>query len=221
MRAGSKIGFRREVLILVPATLLVLFVLSVFTLFSYRGAVSMFEEEARTQALDAARVAASRLVRERGNALWPPPPDRLETLVPGAAAVVLIDPRGAAVAAVGEAPRNAPLEPIEAKLPGEPIAVGPGGRAANRVIAFAPLGARDDRHYLRVDFPADALARQHRNVQILSVVVAALGVGVGALSMSGAHCPDFARHDSNIPTDRMRGGRAVLRAEFADRSYHG
>jgi signal transduction histidine kinase len=188
MMAVSKIGFRREVLILVPATLLVLFILAVFTLRSYRNAVEMFGEEARIEALDAARLAASKLARERANALWPPSPDRLETLVPKATSVILVGPRGNAIAIAGEPPQEPPMQPLDGLAPTETVALGPGGKAAGHVMAFAPLGRRDERHYLRVDFAADALARQHRNLQILSVVVIGMGVGVGALSMS------FARH---------------------------
>ena len=188
MRAVGKIGFRREVLILVPAMLLVLFVLAAFTLRSYRNAVAMFEEEARVEALDAARTAATLLARERGGTLWPPTPDRLETLAPGAFAVTLVDAHGAVLAVAGETPRAAPLEPLAGVAPLEAVAIGPGGKAADRVIAFAPLGRQRQRHYLRVDFDAGALARQHRNVQILAVVVIGLGIGVGALSIS------FARH---------------------------
>ena len=188
MRAVPKIGFRREVLILVPATLLVVFILAVFTLRSYRDAVEMFSEEARTEALDASRVAASKLAREHGGAQWPPSPERLEGLVPNALSVILVGPRGNAISVAGEPPREAPLVPLDGVMPAETIAIGPGGAAANRVMAFSPLGRRDERHYLRVDFAADALARQHHNLQILSVVVIGLGVGVGALSVS------FARH---------------------------
>jgi nitrogen fixation/metabolism regulation signal transduction histidine kinase len=188
MRAVPKIGFRREVLILVPATLLVVFILAVFTLRSYRDAVEMFSEEARTEALDAARVAASKLARERGGVQWPPSPERLGGLVPKAVSVILVGPRGDAISVAGEPPREAPMRPLDGVVPAETMAIGPGGAAANRVMAFSPLGRRDQRHYLRVDFAADALARQHRNLQILSVVVIGMGVGVGALSMS------FARH---------------------------
>ena len=165
-----------------------MFILAVFTLRSYRNAVEMFGEEARVEALDAARVAASKLARERASALWPPSPDRLEALVPKATSVILVGPSGAAISVAGEPPQEAPMQPLDGLAPTETVAMGPGGKAANRVMAFAPLGRRDQRHYLRVDFAADALARQHRNLQILSVVVIGMGVGVGALSMS------FARH---------------------------
>jgi signal transduction histidine kinase len=188
MRAVPKIGFRREVLILVPASLLVLLVLAVFTLLSYRGAVVEFSEAARKEALGTARDAASHLARDRANGVWPPSAERLEALAPRAAAIALIDTDGAWVAGAGALPRDAALEPLDGDRPGEAAAVGPGGTSANRVIAFAPLGRPQERHYLRVDFEHDALARQHRNVEILTVVVIGLGLGVGALSMS------FARH---------------------------
>jgi nitrogen fixation/metabolism regulation signal transduction histidine kinase len=188
MRAVPKIGFRREVLILVPATLLVSFILAAFTLRSYRNAVQTFSEQARSEALDAAREAASRLVHEDLGAQWPPSPERLEDLAPGAVSVVLVGARGELLSVAGEPPQEGPLEPLDGVFPAETIAVGPGGRAANRVMSFSPLRRHDERLYLRVDFAADALGSQHRNLQILSVLVIGLGIGVGALSMS------FARH---------------------------
>jgi nitrogen fixation/metabolism regulation signal transduction histidine kinase len=188
MRAVPKIGFRREVLILVPATLLVVFILAVFTLRSYSNAVETFSEEARAEALGAARSAASKLARERAGAQWPPSSEWLEELAPKAESVILVGPRGETISVAGDAMEESPLLALEGVVPTETVAIGPGGAAANRVIAFAPLGRSDERHYLRVDFAADALARQRRNVQILTVVVIGLGVGVGLLSTS------FARH---------------------------
>jgi hypothetical protein len=125
MRPKGGIGFRREVIILVPAVLLVLFVLAVFTLRSYRNAVAMFEEEARVEALDAARAAAAVLAREREGTLWPPIPDRLHALAPAALAVMLVDARGAALALAGEAPSAAPLAPLDGDAPLEPVAARP------------------------------------------------------------------------------------------------
>jgi signal transduction histidine kinase len=188
MRARGGIGFRREVIILVPAMLLVVFVLAVFTLRSYRNAVAMFEEEARIEALETARGAASALAREREGVLSPPTPDRLEALAPAVIAVMLVDAQGTVLALAGQTPSAGPFDPLDGRAPLEAVAIGPGGKAADRVIAFAPLGRQQRRQYLRLDFDAQTLASQHRNVQILSVVVIALGIGVGALSIS------FARH---------------------------
>lgn len=188
MRAVPKIGFRREVLILVPASLLVLLVLALFTLLSYRGAVATFAEEARAEAMVAARAAASRLARERAAATWPPTSERLGALAPGAVSIVLLDARGAALAEAGEPAAGAPLLPLAGGEPAQVVAAGPGGPAGDRVVAFSPLGPRDQRHYLRVDFDAGAIARQQRSLNVLSFVVLGLGLGVGVLSMA------FVRH---------------------------
>ena len=92
MRPVARIGFRREVLILVPASLLVLLMLAVFTLLSYRSAVSGFADQARDEAVEAVRVAASKLARDRLSAPWPPSSERLGALLPGAVGVALLDP---------------------------------------------------------------------------------------------------------------------------------
>jgi nitrogen fixation/metabolism regulation signal transduction histidine kinase len=188
MRAVPKLGFRREVLILVPASLLVLLVLAVFTLLSYRSAVAAFAEDARSGALRAVRDAASRLARDRATGAWPPSAEHLATLVPGSIAIALVDAQGAWIGGAGNLPQRAPLGPFHARRPAEAAVVGPSAAIGGRVIAVSPLGAPEERHYLRVDFEGGALTRQQRNVQVLSVVVIGLGLGVAALSVS------FARH---------------------------
>ena len=57
-------GLRREVSILLPVALLLLVVLSAFTLFSYRDAVVRLAGEHREQAIRAARRAAGEIGRE-------------------------------------------------------------------------------------------------------------------------------------------------------------
>jgi signal transduction histidine kinase len=188
MTPVGRIGFRREVLILVPASLLVLLVLAIFTLLSYRGAVTGFVEQARDDAVESVRGAASKLARERLDQHWPPSPDRMAALLPGASGVALLDRAGQIVAASGDLAHSAtPHAQIPTDAPAA-IAIGPGGTAGERLIAIAPLGPREDRHHLRADFDAGALYRQQRAVQVLSVVVIGLGLGVGVLSMA------FVRH---------------------------
>jgi len=211
MRAVPKIGFRREVLILVPASLLVLLILAIFTLLSYRGAVDDFIEAARAEARGAARTAAQRLARERASAPWPPTGERLEALVPEALAVALFDARGAPLAESGDPGTRTSLGMLGGGDLVEAVAIGPGGAAGERVIAFSPLGPPESRHYLRVDLDSGPLARQQRGVQVLSFVVVGLGLGVGVLSMA------FVRH-LTAPYDTLleRARAAVPSPEETD-----
>jgi signal transduction histidine kinase len=201
MRAVPKIGFRREVLILVPTSLLVLLVLATFTLLSYRGALETFRQEARADALAATRAAASKLERERTSGSWPPTSERLVDLVPEAVAITLFDDRGVAVAVAGE-----PVAASRAarQRAAEPGVSGPGGDDGDRVVAFSPLGPRAARHHLRADFDAAALEGQQRSVEVLTFVVIGLGLGVGILSIA------FVRHLTAPYDTLLERARAVV-----------
>ena len=69
MRRPPKLGARREILILLPVTLLLLVLISTFTLFSLRSALSRWQEERR----DEAAAIAERLVRRLSEAGRPNP----------------------------------------------------------------------------------------------------------------------------------------------------
>src|SRR6185295_14719461 len=71
MRRPQKLGARREILILLPATLLLLVLISTFTLFSMRSAPHRWREER----CDQAAAIAGRLVRQLGES----PPRSAET----------------------------------------------------------------------------------------------------------------------------------------------
>lgn len=80
-RPPPRIGFRREVAIVLPATVLMLVVLSVFSALAFRQGIERIVEERRTEALRSARPAAEALTGARrrprqaspGSSRGPPP----------------------------------------------------------------------------------------------------------------------------------------------------
>jgi signal transduction histidine kinase len=153
------LGLRREVLILLPVALLLLVVLSTFTLFSYRNALSLLTGERQEEAARLARAVAARLSAPGG-----PPLGALRDLAPGATAVALVGE--------GELPRGHPQPPFAAgpddALPDTPDAV----------VGFAPLGGPGARRYVRVDLPAGVLAAQRRAISQLSVSVLSINAAL-------------------------------------------
>lgn len=183
MKRSPRIGFRREVLILVPASLLVLIVLAVFTLLSYRQAVDVIAEEARAVAGGAARRVAELVAREARTPTSIPEADRLRSLAPGALAVSLLDADGQILVKAGDLTAEDGLVPLGAAAGDRVVVVGPGGMIGDRIIALAPLGPPQERRYLRLDWPARALYRQSSNLRILTVLVIGLSLGVGLLAL--------------------------------------
>ena len=165
-----RLGLRREVLILLPVALLLLVVLSTFTLFSYRNALSLLAAERQDEAARLARAVADHLAALPGGSLAASPQALRET-APGARGVALVDAAGAAVLAVGDLPSGDLLAPAAGMPLDRPLAVGPDERAPGVVVGFAPVGTSAGRRYVRVDLPAGVLAGQRRALAVLTVSV--------------------------------------------------
>ncbi|HEV3459694.1 MAG TPA: histidine kinase dimerization/phospho-acceptor domain-containing protein, partial [Thermoanaerobaculia bacterium] len=193
-----RLGLRDELLFLVPAAVLLLVVLSTFTLFSYRSALLRLRDERQQEAARLARGVADRLLAAgpAGGAAVPSP-DRLRLLAPGARTVALLDARGMALAAAGE------LQPLQlpeagpAAGPGatprlRPFATGPDADLPDAVAGFAPLlvrlagsapagasaapgpaasGAPAAVLYVRLDLDAATLGAQLRAIRLLCWLV--------------------------------------------------
>jgi signal transduction histidine kinase len=171
MRPPPRLGLRREVLILPPVALLLLVVLSTFTVFSYRNALELLAEERQEEAARLARSVAGRLAAAAGAR-------DLQDLAPGARGVALIDAEGAPLVTVGDLPPVNLLAPLAGRSIDEPLGVGPDERLPDAVAGFAPLGGRAARRYVRVDLPAEALAGQRRSMEVLTVVVLSVNGGL-------------------------------------------
>ena len=175
-RSARRLGLRREVLILLPVALLLLVVLSTFTLFSYRNAIALLAAERQQEAARVARAVADRLAVSPESAL--PGPRDLREPAPSARGVALVDARGEAIAEIGELPAGGLLEPAGGRPVRQPLGVGPDDTSPDAVAGFAPLaGGR----FVRADLPAGALARQRRSLAVLTVAVLAINAGLAVL----------------------------------------
>jgi signal transduction histidine kinase len=131
LRRRARLGLRAELLIVLPVALLLLVVLSTFTLFSYRGALVSLLEERQAEAERLARGVADHLLTAHGPATVAPisamaaiaptagmPAEQLREMAPTARGVGLLDAAGKTLAAMGE-------------LPPLPLPAGPAGHAGN------------------------------------------------------------------------------------------
>lgn len=180
--ARPRLGFAREVQILLSAGLFLLLVLSTFTLFSYRNAIEVLTREQRARAARAARRVAEQ-ISSGGASVG----DVLPRLAPDAVSVALADTEGRTLAAAGLTPPDS-LAPLEGRRPEEALGLGPGTGLPDTIAGFAPLAVGGERRYVRVDFPVSNLAAQQRSLPLLTGVV--LGVNTALVVLLLA----FLRH---------------------------
>jgi signal transduction histidine kinase len=178
-RPPRRLGMRREVLILLPVALLLLVVLSTFTLFSYRNAITLLAGERQQEAARLALRVADRLAALPDNGA--PGPTDLRGPAPSASGVALVDARGAAIAEIGELPAGGLLDPAAGRAIDRPLGVGPDEGSPDTVTGFAPLSGRGGRRYVRVDLPAGVLARQQRALSVLTVAVLSINAALSVL----------------------------------------
>jgi signal transduction histidine kinase len=189
-RPTGRKGLRREVAILLPVTLTLLVLLSTFTLFSYRSAISLIVEETRQQALTTALDLTGLFAAERLPQL-----DELRYLSPQVVHLALLDETGHPVFENGPRTGADPLagfDPIDLE---EPRTVGP-TLPEGWITAIAPTLRAGERHYVRVDFEASLLSRQTESLGILTTVVLAVNAGLVILALL------FLRH-LLTPIDRL------------------
>ncbi len=179
---SGRLGLRREVLILLPVALLLLVVLSTFTLFSYRSALGLLVEERQEEAARLAAGVAGRL-RDQGR-FGVATAAELQALAPQARSVAVMDEEGNALVASGDLPDGGLRAPDGLDLR-KPVGAGPGDALPDGVAGFAPL---EPRRWVRVELPAGVLAGQRRALTVLSVVVLGLNAALLLLVFS------FLRH---------------------------
>jgi len=172
-RTRRRRGLPSEVQVLLPVALLLLLLLTAFTLVSYRSVVALLIQERQGEASSLARLVVASL-----------PPGPLDgpalqqirvRLVPQASGISILDSAGRPVAEAGS------LLALERPLPEveRPAGLGPSRSLGDTVIGLAPfVDADGHRRILRLDLAARVLGRHSRALPILTGVVVALSVAV-------------------------------------------
>lgn len=167
-RARRYIDLRREVPVLVPTAVLLLVVLSTFTLVSYRNAVYLLIEQRQWEAERLATMIAHQLDGERL-----PDSTRLSDFAPQAVGIAVIGPDGHPEVQTGETSLPLPVHQAEIHLQ----TFGPSEDVPGLTVALVPLG---EGRWLRLDLPALILDAQRRGLRVLTVLVLLLNVALSA-----------------------------------------
>ncbi len=171
-----RLGLRREVLILLPVALFLLVLISTFTLFAFRQAISLLAEERRDEA---ARIAQRLAETISEGAL--PSFEALPLQAPHSSRIALVDATGLPVLEVGSFPSGDLLAPFADRDLAEPLGLGPGEPEPEFVVGIAPATWQGRRHFVRVDLAARRLAGQQRGLRVLSWVVLTIDVALTVL----------------------------------------
>jgi signal transduction histidine kinase len=171
----TRVGLRREVAILLPVTLLLLVLISSFTLFSYRGAIRFLQEESQQLALKTAAGLTELFAADRF-----PAADDLALLSPKVVRVALIDSDRRTVFEKGPQTGADLLAGFEPEQIERPTAVGP-TLPEGWTTAIVPLQRDGSRHFLRVDLESGTLSRQLESIKILTWVVLSINGGLAIL----------------------------------------
>jgi len=200
-RRRFRMGLRREVSILLPATLFLLVLLSGFAVLSYRSGIQLLVDERQIEATTLARQLASTLTT------GPLPSEAaLHRRAPRAQSIAVVDRQGNPRVSYGDFG----TEPLVASLTGsqltQTLAIGPDSRVGPVVAGFTPLERDEGTLVVRVDLPAHQLDRQRRTAQRLLWVV--LPVDVALMGLVLLFLPSLMRpFDTLLQQARTLGGK--------------
>ena len=174
MSRPRRLGLRREALILLPVSLLLLVLLSTLALFAHRNALAFSADEQRERGRRMARAVAQRLGSQAASR-----ESELRALTADAVGAVVIDSDGTPLLTLGDMPSSRVLDAVDGGLT-EATAVGPDREVGDRIAAYAPLGGG---RVVRVDLEASALASRLRTATRLLVAVSAVNGAVLVLML--------------------------------------
>ncbi|MDY7093335.1 MAG: ATP-binding protein [Acidobacteriota bacterium] len=171
---GVRLGLRREVLILLPAALMLLILLSTFSLLFFRNGLSLEAEQRRRQVARQAQVLADQVL-DRPSITTP----ELLSVAEPAVGLALLDGEGWPVMSSGELPAGN-LLPEDARTDSllGAAGFGPSDEVGDVVAGVVALPPPSPAAYLRVDVPAAVLASQQRGLRVLTVVVISANAAV-------------------------------------------
>ncbi|HEX4952220.1 MAG TPA: ATP-binding protein [Thermoanaerobaculia bacterium] len=171
-RRFEPIGLRREVAILLPTSLVLLVVLSAYTLWAYQASLRALADEERQR--------ASRLASQLAVQLSLPGSGLeigLDGPAAGALGAALLRPDGSTASLLGDL-AGGPLTPLSGELPTRATAVGPNATVGDRLVAYAPLRRHGETLLVRLDLPAASLAAEQRRLARLAPLVLAVDFGL-------------------------------------------
>jgi len=171
-----KLSLRREVSVLLPATLFLLVLLSGFAVLSYRSGVQLLIEERQIEASTLARQVASSL--DSGPL---PSEAALHRRAPRAQSIAIMDRQGNPLVSYGDFGTGPLLGSLEGPQLVQTLAIGPDSQVGPVVAGLTPLQTDEGTRFVRVDLPATQLDRQRRTVQKLLWVVLPVDVALMGL----------------------------------------
>jgi signal transduction histidine kinase len=195
-----QLGLRREVSVLLPATLFLLVLLSGFAVLSYRSGVQLLIEERQIEVSALARQLATTL------AVGPLPSEAaLHRRAPRAKSIVVLDDQGHPLVSYGDFGTGPLLASLQGPQLSQTSAIGPDSDVGPVVVGFAPLNRSEGTQIVRVDLPATQLDRQRRTAQRLLWVV--LPVDVALMGLVLLFLPSLTRpFDALLQQARTLGG---------------
>ena len=212
----SDVPLRREALLVVVCSTLLVVALSIVTLLLYRNATTRFAEEQETYARRRIERLRSELAKVPGAAAEP----ALRALLPEAAGAAVLDRDGVPLASAGDMPEVDALALLRGSPPSALaregiVSVGPNRATGPLLVVYAALGPEHSpAHALRVDFPAAALAVQRRTLPLLGALL--LVVDSGLLLLVLTYVRSLLR-----PIDRMLDrARALTAPRDGDDAAH-
>jgi len=195
-----QLGLRREVSVLLPATLFLLVLLSGFAVLSYRSGVQLLIEERQVEASTLARQVASSL------GSGPLPSEAaLHRRAPRAQGIAVTDGQGNPLVSYGDFGTGPLLGSLDGPQLSQTSAIGPDSSVGPVVAGFTPLETGEGARIVRVDLPATQLDRQRRTAQKLLWVV--LPVDVALMGLVLLFLPSLIRpFDTLLQQARTLGG---------------
>ncbi|MDH3743473.1 MAG: ATP-binding protein [Acidobacteriota bacterium] len=172
-----RLGLRREILILLPVVLLLMVLLSTFTLLSYRNSVHILADERRAEAKLLAREIAESIA---GGAV--PVAAELRWRAPHAARIAVLGPSLQVLVETVSRTAGVSFE-LDASALEEPVVLEPDVSPAGRIVALAPFLRQSQRLLVQVELDSARLMGEQSRLWVLTWVVSVANGSLALLLM--------------------------------------
>lgn len=211
MPALPALSARRESSLLLPVAILLLVLLSIVTLASYRSALAAWRQHEHFLASSLAEATARKLA---GHPM--PSPLDLHFAAPFADQVALTDPLGRVLVASGLPANDEEINPPPAARQGDEAASsGPDATTGGRVLAWQPLVLDRRRLLVRVGLFVPGLASQLRVARILTWLVVGIDLLLALLVLAYVRSL-FTPYDELLSRARAQGKHLAASPDTGD-----